>query len=75
MFSTLLTGFRKNHNTQYSLLKMLELWREALDQRKSVSAIFMDLSKAFDTLNHDLLLAKLEAYGFSEILSVIFKVT
>ena len=66
LFSTLLTGFRKNHNTQHSLLKMLELWKKSLDQRKSVSAIFMDLSKAFDTLNHDLLLAKLEAYGFSE---------
>ena len=66
LFSTLLTGFRKNQNTQHSLLKMLELWKEALDQRISVSAIFMDLSKAFDTLNHDLLLAKLEAYGFSE---------
>ena len=66
LFSTLLTGFRKNYNTQHSLLKMLELWKETLDQRKAVSAIFMDLSKAFDTLNHDLLLAKLEAYGFSE---------
>ena len=63
-FSSFLTGFRKNHNTQHSLLKMLELWKEALDKGKSVGAIFMDLSKAFDTLNHDLLIAKLEAYGF-----------
>ena len=65
-FSSFLTGFRKNHNTQHSLLKMLELWKEALDKGKSVGAIFMDLSKSFDTLNHDLLIAKLEAYGFSE---------
>ena len=65
-FSNFLTGFRKNHNTQHSLLKMLELWKEALDKGKSVDAIFMDLSKAFDALHHDLLIAKLEAYGFSE---------
>ena len=40
---------------------MLELWKEALDNGKSIGVIFMDLSKAFDTLNHDLLMAKLEA--------------
>ena len=63
--SNLLTGFRKNHNTQHYLLKMLEKWKEALDKGNFVDAIFMDLSKAFDTLNHDLLIAKLEAYGLS----------
>ena len=55
-----------NHNTQHSLLEMLELWKKALDKGKSVGAIFMDLSKAFDTLNHDLLIVKFEANGFSE---------
>ena len=65
-FSNFLTGFRQNDNRQHSLLKMLELWKEALDKDKSVGAIFMDLCKAFDTLNHDLLIAKLEGCGFSE---------
>ena len=60
------TDFRKNRNTQHSLLKMLELWKETLDKDTSVGAIFTDLSMAFDTLNYDLLIAKLEAYGFSE---------
>ena len=41
---------------------MLELWKETLHKGKSVGAVFMDLSKTFDTLNYDLLIAKLEAY-------------
>ena len=65
-FSIFLTGFHKNHNTQHSLLKILELWTEDLDKGKSAGAIFMDLSKSLNTLNHDLLIAKLEAYRFSE---------
>ena len=63
--SKVLTGFRKNKNTQPSLLKIPENFKEALDKGNSVSAIFMDLSKAFNTLNHDLLIDKLETYGFS----------
>ena len=45
---------------------MLELLKEPLDKGKYVGAIFTDLSKAFDTLNHDLFITKLQAYGFSE---------
>ena len=45
---------------------MLELWKETLLKGKSVGAVFMDLSKTFDTLNYDLLIAKLEAYGLSK---------
>ena len=51
--SNLPTGFRKNHNTQHSLIKMLENFKEALDKGNSVSAIFIDLSKGFYTRNHD----------------------
>ena len=42
---------------------MIEKWKRAFDENMKVGAIFMDLSKAFDTLNHGLLLAKVNAYG------------
>ena len=63
--SEYLTGFRKSHGTQHFLVTMLEKWKKAVDNGEYVSALFLDLSKAFDTINHDLLLAKLKAYGFS----------
>ena len=62
--STKLSGFRKNYNTQYCLLYMLEKWKNALDKGKHVGAVFMDLSKASDTINHDLLIATLDTQGF-----------
>ena len=64
-FSPYLCGFRKNHNAQYSLLKMIETCKKHLDKGEKVGVILMDLSKAFDTINHSLLLAKLDGYGFS----------
>ena len=58
-------GFRKGYNSQYCLMRMIERWNRSIDQRGSSGALLTDLSKAFDCLPHDLLIAKLNAYGFS----------
>ena len=55
--------FGKGHSVQQSLLIVIEKWKRALDENMKVGAIFMDLSKALDTLNDRLLLTKLQAYG------------
>ena len=62
--SAFLCGYKKGFNTQHALLTLVENWRKSLDNKDLGGAILMDLSKAFDTLNHDLLIAKLHAYGF-----------
>ena len=63
MLSDFLSAYRRNYSCQHVLLRMTEAWRKCLDDNKVVGAILMDLSKAFDCLPHDLLLAKLEAYS------------
>ena len=62
-----LTGFRRNHSKQNALLNIVEKWKHALDKGKKVGTIHMDLSKMFDTLNHNSLLTKLNAYGCNGI--------
>ena len=63
--SKYLTGFRKSHGTQHLIVTMLEKLKKTVDKGEYVCALFLDLSKAFGTINHDPLLAKLKAYGFS----------
>ena len=57
--SKYVAGFRRNHNTQHALLRMIESWQALQNKGKKVGAIIMVLSKAFDTLNHKLLYKKL----------------
>ena len=64
--SKYLFGYRKNHSTGQCLTIMLETWKKALDSRHNAGAVLTDLSKAFDCLNHELLIAKLNAYGFGK---------
>ena len=56
-------GFRKGHNTTHATLDFLQTVEKALQQNEYAIGIFCDLSKAFDTLDHQLLLRKLEHYG------------
>ena len=66
IMSDKLSAYRKNYSTQCVLLRLIEDWRCCLDKNKVVGAVLMDLSKAFDCLSHELLIAKLDACGFNE---------
>ena len=57
------SAYRKYHSCQTMLIKLIEDWKEALDNKHHIGAVLMDLSRAFDELPHSLLCAKLEAYG------------
>ena len=61
----LLCGFRKAHPRQHALFRILQKWEKELDPSGIVGSILMDLSKVYDCLPHDLIIAKLEAYGLN----------
>ena len=63
--SPLLCGFREGYGTQHALLRLIETCKKTLDKGGFAGALLMDLSKAFDCLSHELLIAILSAYGFS----------
>jgi hypothetical protein len=60
-------GFRKLHSTEFACIEMLDRIVTQLDEGKLPITIYLDLSKAFDTINHGILLQKLKYYGFSDI--------
>ena len=60
-------GFREDHSTEMANIELVDRIITALDDKKLPISIFMDLSKAFDTLNHEILLCKLQYYGISGV--------
>ena len=62
--SEYLSGFRRRYGCQHVLMRLIENWKLALDNKKIIAALSVDLSKTFDCLQHDLIIAKLHAYGF-----------
>ena len=66
-------GFRDKHSTSHALTSLTEHIREALDNNKFACGIFIDLKKAFDTVNHDILLRKLSYYGIRGLSNEWFK--
>ena len=56
-------GFRKGYSTEYAILEILEKLKSAVDDQKITFGIFLDFSKAFDTINYHILLEKLYKYG------------
>ena len=56
-------GFRNKHTTNHALIDLTENIRKALDGNEFACGVFLDFKKAFDTVNHKILLKKLEHYG------------
>ena len=67
ILSSHLCGFRKGYSTQHVLMRLKNNLNKSLDKKEKVGLLLMDLSKAFDCIPHELLIAKLNAYGFSKI--------
>ena len=66
-------GFRAKHSTQHALASLTEMVKQALDEGNFACGIFVDFAKAFDTVDHTILLKKLEHYGVRGLANNWFK--
>ena len=66
-------GFRENHSTNHAIISIMQKIQEAIKNDNFAIGIFIDLQKAFDTVNHSILLEKLNHYGVSDVSNSWFK--
>jgi hypothetical protein len=66
-------GFRKSHSTSHAVNYSIHKITDSIENKKHIIGIFIDLSKAFDTINHNLLFTKLEMYGIRGIVLTLIK--
>ena len=66
-------GFRSKFSTSHALIHMTEAIRSALDSGNVTCGIFVDFAKAFDTVNHEILLKKLDNFGFRGVVNDWFR--
>ena len=66
ILSNFTSAYRKTYSSNHVLLRLIENWKKSLDNKNFVGTVLMDLSKTFDCIPHDLLVAKLHAYGLTE---------
>ena len=66
-------GFRSGSSITHSLISIIESVKKTLDEKKYGCGIFIDLKEAFDTVNHEILLQKLEHYGIRNVAFSWFK--
>lgn len=59
-------GFRSSHSTATALIEMYDQWIEAFENDKITAVVMLDLSAAFDVVDHDIMIQKLEILGFEE---------
>ncbi len=73
IMSTFISDFQNNYSCQSILLKMIEDWKSVLDIQKIIGAVRVNLSKAFDTIPHSLLVEQMVNYGLSNSAILMLK--